>query len=167
MRNDNNHVVSVEEMNEVDKWIKVIADPLGLVGFALFLVFSLLAKTRRTPQTGWLTAGFITLAAIALLGGLGLAYLRQQQLPDQSRPATQSAAPISAPQQPPVPTAGSRATPSASPHNMDEPQPSTQVQQETRGPQSPAVGGVQGDVTITIQSSPSPTSETQRPAAGR
>jgi hypothetical protein len=106
----------------MDAWIKIVGDPLGLAGFALFLGFSLLAKTRSASRAPWLTASFITLAGIALLGGLGLAYLRQ-------RPALVS----------PV------ATPAP---------PARSVEQQTSGPQSPAVGGVDGDVSITIKGAP-------------
>jgi hypothetical protein len=153
-----------QEGDEVDKWIAVVTDPLGLVGFVLFLIFSLLATKRRSSHTTGLTAGFIILAAIALFGSLGLAYLRHRHLSDQLPPA-RSAAPLSDPQPPSVPKAVVPVAPSAARDRVDPSQPPTPVQQETHGSHSPAVGAVKGNVTITIQGSPPPTTNAEQPLA--
>jgi hypothetical protein len=96
------------------EWTSVVTHPLGLVGFALFLVFSVLSwKRRRTPD--WVMACFILLAAVVLVGGLTLAYRNQ---------------------------------PEAHSGKSEQRMPPAQVHQETHGSQSPAVHGVQGNVTI-------------------
>ena len=103
------------------KWTAVVTDPLGLAGFALFLVFILLRR-RLAPEVRLVTVSFIALAALCLIGGLGLAYLRQPPAPPPMKEA--SPTPVPSSQQP------------------------SQVHQETHGAQSPAVSGVQGNVTI-------------------
>ncbi|MDP7453756.1 MAG: hypothetical protein QGE95_16065, partial [Arenicellales bacterium] len=51
--------------------------PLGLVGFALFLVFSYLAAQPKYAEVRGLRMFFGGLAIIVVLGGLGLAYQKQ------------------------------------------------------------------------------------------
>jgi hypothetical protein len=116
----------------LEKWISVVTDPLGLAGFALFLVFSVLGLKRRTPDASWMTASFIVLAAVGLMGGLGLAYLRSPQTGRATSSGT------SAP-----PMAQSKPSASDTPSQLPG-----QVRQETHGSQSPTVSGVQGNVTI-------------------
>jgi hypothetical protein len=55
-------------------WIKVVTHPLGLTGFALFLVFSFLGRNRQREKPNWLTPSAFAMALIALIGGLSLAY---------------------------------------------------------------------------------------------
>jgi hypothetical protein len=53
----------------MDKWIAVVTSPLGLAAFALFLVFTALAKSRvRTERTI-----FAVLAAVTLVSAIGIA----------------------------------------------------------------------------------------------
>ena len=85
----------------MNEWTKVVTEPLGLAGFALFLVFGYLAKAKKDDERRWLSlvaialAGrhrsrwspslslvAIALAVIALLGGLSLAYFQ----PSRSAP---------------------------------------------------------------------------------
>ena len=61
----------------MNKWTNVVTDPLGLAGFALFLVFSFVALRRQSQKPRWIVMSFITLAFLAILGGIGLSYLRQ------------------------------------------------------------------------------------------
>lgn len=58
----------------MNSWIKVVTDPLGLTGFALFLVFSFLARNRQGKKPKWLTPSAFAMALIALVGGLSIAY---------------------------------------------------------------------------------------------
>ena len=60
-----------------EKWIGVVTDPLGLAGFALFLVFSVLAARRWGKPDAGLRAVFALLAVATVAGGLGLAYVRE------------------------------------------------------------------------------------------
>jgi len=58
----------------MEAWTKVIVHPLGLVGFALFLVLLLLRKHNSETNQPWIGHVFMLMALIALVGGLGLAY---------------------------------------------------------------------------------------------
>jgi len=120
------------------EWTSVVTDPLGLAGFALFLVFSVLGLRRRTSEARWVTASFVSLAGIALVGGLGLAYVRQPN-PSPKKETTP----------PPRWTQGEETTPSPSRQASEE------VRQETRGAQSPTIYG-QGNVTIIQGAVPEP-----------
>ncbi len=59
-------------------WIKVVTEPLGLAGFALFLVFGLLARVKRADERRWLSPVAAAMAFVVLLGGLGLALVQFQ-----------------------------------------------------------------------------------------
>jgi prepilin signal peptidase PulO-like enzyme (type II secretory pathway) len=61
-------------MDNIDAWTQVITNPLGLAGFALFLVFSLLAKFGLKNKPGWMVVVAFMMALIALVGGLALAW---------------------------------------------------------------------------------------------
>lgn len=107
-------------------WTSVVTQPLGLVGFALFLVFGYLAKVKSRNERRWLSPVAVIVAVMALGGGLVLAY-------------------VEAPKSLPTPAAQAIRTPAQ--------QQTNNVQQTTSGQGSPAVQGVQGDVTITVDQS--------------
>jgi hypothetical protein len=109
-------------------WTKVITEPLGLAGFALFLVFGVLSRVKQADERKWLGPVAMAMAVLALAGGLTLAYLKRPQQ--------------AAPQLLPAPAA--QATSKTQ---------SNQVEQKTTGEGSPNVQGVQGDVTITVDQS--------------
>ena len=54
----------------MDKWIDVVTNPLGIAGFALFLVFTFVSRSQRPRERNV----FMVFAAVALLAGLGLAF---------------------------------------------------------------------------------------------
>ncbi len=112
----------------MSEWTKVVTQPLGLAGFVLFLVFGYLAKVKRQDARRWLSPVAFAIAAVALIGGLVIAYV---QVPKSVAPASNPANPPASIQQ----------------------QTNQQVQQTTSGQGSPAVQGVQGDVTITVDQS--------------
>jgi hypothetical protein len=107
------------------EWTKVFSEPLGLTGFALFLIFGFIGKTKANDKRRWLTPVAFACAAFALIGGLGIAYLdmRSRTSPPKPQVVQQSPAPEAAP---------------------------SAVQQESAGPDSPNINGVQGDVNLTI-----------------
>ena len=109
-------------------WTKVVTEPLGLGGFALFLVFGVLARVKRDAERRWVAPVAMGMAVMALAGGLALAYVKAAQ----QAAALKLSAPVA---QPTTPTQVN------------------QVDQKTSGPGSPAVQGVQGDVTITVDQS--------------
>ena len=84
----------------MDKWIDVVTNPLGIAGFALFLVFTFVSRSRRPLERNL----FIGLAGVALLAGLGLAY-RHATEPLSPPTVAQPPHPLSipAPQADPVP----------------------------------------------------------------
>jgi hypothetical protein len=61
----------------MDAWIKVVTSPLGLVGFALFLVFSFLGTRKKKPA--WFPIGAYGMAVLALMGRILIAYLHETQ----------------------------------------------------------------------------------------
>jgi hypothetical protein len=112
----------------VSEWYKVVTSPLGLAGFALFLVFGYLAKLQRSYERRWIAPFAMFLAISALIGGLVIAYI---QVPKAAPPPTQISQPLK--------SAGQQSN--------------QQVQQKSTGGGSPNVQGVQGDVTITVDQS--------------
>src|SRR5215472_5764380 len=102
-------------------WTKVVTEPLGLAGFALFLVFGVLARLKAKDERRWLAPVASAMAFLALAGGLVLAYFKAALAP---QPAVKNQ---------PAPA-----------------QTNANVQQTTTGKGSPIVQGVQGDVTITV-----------------
>lgn len=108
-------------------WSKVVTDPLGLVGFTLFLLFGALARIKRNAERRWVVPVALGVAVLALAGGLTLAFLKDTQ------PARVLQVPAPAP---------------ANPGQVNQ-----QVDQKTTGAGSPAVQGVKGDVTITVDQS--------------
>jgi hypothetical protein len=122
------------------EWTKVVTNPLGLAGFALFLIFGYLAKAKRNDERRWLSPVAIAIAAVALIGGLLLAYV---QIPKPVPPSVQTSKPVAPIQQ----------------------QTNQQVQQTSTGEGSPNVQGVQGNVTITVDQSTGKTkTEAKKPA---
>lgn len=110
-------------------WTKVVTEPLGLGGFALFLVFGVLARAKRADERRWLAPMAMGMAVLALAGGLILAMLKTTgESARRANPAPSAQAPAPA-------------------------QVNQQVEQKTTGAGSPAVQGVQGDVTITVDQS--------------
>jgi hypothetical protein len=64
-------------------WTKVVENPLGLVGYTLFLIFGLVAKFGPKQKWGWLIPVSVTLATIALVCGLALSYISMSKGGDQ------------------------------------------------------------------------------------
>lgn len=74
----------------VSSWTSVVTDPLGIVGFVLFLVFGMLAKLKSRHERRWVSRASIVLASVALVGGLSLAYIklkRESAAPLRSQPS--------------------------------------------------------------------------------
>jgi hypothetical protein len=116
----------------MDSWTKVVTEPLGLAGFALFLMFAYLGKVIKDEKRRWLSPVAFACAAVTLIAGFSLAYLelRKQDIPQSTtKPAVTVAEPAPA------------------------------AQQSSNGPGSPNVQGVQGDVTITVDQSTGKTVE--------
>jgi hypothetical protein len=60
-------------------WEKVVTDPLGLTAYALSLVFGIVSfeARRRKLKYQWVVPAGFAMAAVCVLGGLSLAYLRE------------------------------------------------------------------------------------------
>ena len=87
-----------------EKWFDVITHPLGLAGFALFLVFFILSKKATTQERRWLIPVFTGLAFIALIGGLALSWsqrethpLNSPKPPNRESPSKTSPTPLPTP----------------------------------------------------------------------
>jgi hypothetical protein len=106
-------------------WGKVVAQPLGIAGFAMSLVFGYLARAASRDQRKWLAPSAAAIAFACVIGGFALAY---QQTTAKSN------------QQP-------------NPSQAFSQQQTKQVHQITNGSGSPAIQGVIGDVTVIDQSS--------------
>lgn len=112
-------------MDYWDKWIEVIQHPLGLAGFALFLVFIFLPKMSQKKNPPWLPKAAYTMALVALLSGIGLAFWQSQTKESSDVPKAPTT--TTAPAVPP-----------------------TRTELETSGDKSPAVSHIEGDVKIDI-----------------
>lgn len=110
-------------------WTKVVTEPLGLVGFALALVFGVLGARRGAPR-GLLPVG-IALAAACMVGAFALAW--QRGAPPTPVPPAAAPSPPAAPAYPPG-------------------------QAETRGDCAPALAGVvvSGNLEIKPECGPKP-----------
>ena len=111
------------------EWTKVVTDPLGLAGFALFVVFLIVRRSTRTSNNPFFSYALVAMAFVALLGGLGLGYWRTVKPEPPRQTQIQPAAPAN-------PQPGAQQVPS--------------IEQKTEGSNSPAVAGVEGDVNINI-----------------
>lgn len=109
-------------------WEKILSDPLGLSGYALFLVFGVVTYVikQRKPANRWVVPSGFILAALCIIGGITIAYRREQK-PSPTQPGP---APASASTQPATPPS----------MHIDK------VEQKVSG--GNAVAGVQGNVTI-------------------
>jgi hypothetical protein len=114
--------------HDMNPWAKVVTDPFGLAGFALFLVFGFLAKVKKKDERRWLSPLAVALAAVALTGSLVIAYCRVKA----SERITSSV----------------QATKPAVQQQTNQ-----QIQQTSSGAGSPNVQGVQGSVSITVDQS--------------
>ncbi len=63
----------------MNSWVHVVTHPLGLAGFALFLVFSFLGRMKKKPD--WFPIGAYAMALLALVGGLFIAYRQESHSP--------------------------------------------------------------------------------------
>jgi len=77
-------------MDDMQAWTKVVTDPLGLAGFALFLVFGFLARVGFTKKQRWLAIGAFAMACVALIGGLTLSWRKAAPATVQGTTATQT-----------------------------------------------------------------------------
>lgn len=132
------------------EWIKVITDPMGLAGFALFLVFTFLARKGKKPA--WLAAGAFAMACVALAGGLTLAYFRVRTSPN---PASTTA-----------PSTASQ--PSSAPGTVNQ-QAIGEIKQESSGAGAVNSAGMQGgSVTVNnAPANPTPTSPQEKSKKGK
>lgn len=119
----------------MNEWIKVLTHPLGLAGFALFVLLIFITRRQTSTQPLWVRASFIVMAFIALLGGLWLAYINTT-LPTAEKTSVQQKS-LSEPNDQ---TEASQKK--AAGENL--------VDQKTTGVGSPAVANTRGDVTITV-----------------
>ena len=112
----------------MSEWTKVVSHPLGLAGFALFLVFLVLVKILKSKEPGkpnrLITTVFLTMAVFALVAGFGLAYLQLNGPETETTSQPSSAGP--------------------GPEEVPEAPVESNIEQTTKGSQSPAVA-----VTIT------------------
>lgn len=60
-------------------WINAVTNPLGLAGFALFLVFTFLGRRKKKPE--WIPIAAYGMAVIALVGGVFIAYRQESRAP--------------------------------------------------------------------------------------
>jgi hypothetical protein len=124
----------VVNQSDMAPWTKVVTDPLGLAGFALSLLFSVIAKLANKSERKWVSRTAVGAAVFTLVSCLALALLRTTRAVPQ-----------------PGGKVGSVGTTTL--------QQTNDVHQSTSGPGSPAIQGVQGNVTVTVdQSSGNPSS---------
>ena len=64
-----------EQKSSGKKWVDVVTHPLGLVGFALFLVFGLFSQPELAERHAWLAPAAVSMAAVALLAACTIALL--------------------------------------------------------------------------------------------
>ncbi len=119
------------------RWVDVVTQPLGLAGFALFLVFGYAARTKERRAKQWLRPVAIVFAFLSLAAGTVLSYINVSRAPEAHSPSDPR----------------SRTSQGSLPH----------VEQKSTGPGSPNIQGISGDVHITInQSDPTTSATTDR-----
>jgi hypothetical protein len=91
----------------MQEWVKVVVQPLGLAGFALFLVFGLIARAKRNDQRKWLSTAAVGMAFVALIGGMTLAFVHERSQMAAAAAAAAAAAKPAAPQVQSIQTNGS------------------------------------------------------------
>ena len=79
-------------MEVIESWINVVTTPLGLAGFALFLVFGLLAKMSHTKGKPWFPVAAVAMAFVALIGGIALSWVQIEDDQEKSTAATSTPA---------------------------------------------------------------------------
>ena len=104
----------------MDKWIAVVTNPLGIVGFVLFLVFTFVGKSRRPFDRNV----FLGLAAVALIAGLTIAY---RQAPESAQPGLKPV--VVQPAENPQPAAQTKPT---APEVNIPPTVSTEIKQDAK-----------------------------------
>jgi hypothetical protein len=120
---------SLNRNGNMHHWTEILVHPIGLAGYALCLVFGLFAKLKQRNERHWLFRAAISMALIALVGGLTLAYVEVKSSDlGASQPARESSKPSSQQQ-------------------------INQIQQTSTGQGSPNIQGVQGNITLTIDQS--------------
>ena len=132
-------------------WVEVVTNPLGLAGFALFVVFGLLARRGAAGGNRWLAPAAVAMAFVALVGGLVLAY-RQLPVGQGAAPSEVQGAPAT------------QKTPRDS--VSTEPARSSSVVQETSGSQSPASPSSRPPAARAAQPSPTPRAMSRSRARG-
>jgi hypothetical protein len=65
-------------------WQSAVIHPLGLAGYALACVFGLLARFGPTDPYRWLTPVAVTMAVVALVGGLLISILKKPTAKEKS-----------------------------------------------------------------------------------
>jgi hypothetical protein len=162
----------------IDQWLDVITNPLGLVGFVLFLVFSLLSlMVRKKAEYKKLVLIFGVIAGLALVGSMGLAYL-QELKPEKESQTNIIQQVTEGENSPPLADVKGDVTIIIGKQEDDKDslkndlpredkkhhagkktteadsdstsKPGMQIKQKTKGGGSPAVAGVDGDVNISI-----------------
>jgi len=129
-------------------WEKLLTSPLGLAGYALFLVFSVITIVikQRKPTNQWAAPTGFALAAICILGCLTIAYRHEQNSAEQSAKE--------ADKQPPKQT----------PPNQPAQQSLTTGDIHQKADNGVAAAGVQGNITVnTTNPASQPTSQADKP----
>ena len=141
-------------MTPTADWARTVSNPLGLAGFALLLLY-LAWRTRPESRLRW---AFVSVAILAALSGIGLAFWqdgisepRKAAETVSSPPAAThpTAAPISA-----VPETTKGTTPGKGTQATGRPKDASSEQAErieTHGAKSPIVNKVTGDVEVDIK----------------
>jgi len=128
-------------------WIKVVTDPMGLAGFALFLVFTFLARKGKKPA--WMSAWAYAMACTALVGGLVLGYFRVRE---NSSPH--------------LPAAASQPAPAPAPATTNQ-QAIGEINQQSTGNGAVNAAGVQGPMTVNNSTTPLPSPHPEKSKNGK
>jgi hypothetical protein len=65
---------------DMELWVRVVTQPLGLAGFGLFLLFWFIARAKKNKERVWFSRLAAGAVIFALVGGLFLAYVRTGSL---------------------------------------------------------------------------------------